>query len=141
MCFNSRNSMSIITIALAVTVGCAWVTHNTSPSSGSGPVGATVTIGANGAVVPKTVTIARGQVVQFVNKDSKDHSMFSDPHPVHTDCRPINAVGKLMPGESRNTGNFENLKTCGFHDHSDPQNASLHGTITIAQTAAQLSPF
>ena len=111
---------------------CAWMTRGMSPSSGTGPVGATVTIGADGAVAPKGVTIAPGQVVTFVNKDSKEHSMFSNPHPVHTDCRAVNAVGKLMPGESRNTANFESVRTCGFHDHGDAQNTALHGSITIA---------
>jgi hypothetical protein len=51
---------------------------------------------------------------------------------VHTDCRAMNAVGKLLPGESRNTGNFESVRTCGFHDHGDADNAALHGSITVA---------
>ncbi|HKY21383.1 MAG TPA: hypothetical protein VJM31_09205 [Vicinamibacterales bacterium] len=125
-------SLLLLGIVLSLSIGCAWFTRQASPSAGTGPAGATLTIGADGAIAPKTVTIRPGQVVQFVNKDSKEHLMFSNPHPVHSDCRPINAVGKLLPGESRNTANFEDVKTCAFHDHSDARNTALHGSITVA---------
>ena len=26
----------------------------------------------------------------------------------------------------------QNVKECGFHDHSDASNAALHGTISVA---------
>ena len=121
----------VLVSALIAVSSCAWVTRKTSPSAGNGPVAATVTIGSDGSVTPKSVTIAPGQIVAFVNKDSKEHLMFSNPHPVHTDCRAINAVGKLLPGQSRNTGNFESVRTCGFHDHGDASNAALQGSITV----------
>ena len=57
--------------------------------------------------------------------------MFSDPHPEHTDCPDINQVGYLQPGESRQTGNMNTIRTCGFHDHNLPAVASLRGTIVI----------
>lgn len=103
----------------------------TSPSSGTGPVGATITIGSNGAVTPSTVTINVGEVVAFVNNDSRPHEMASNPHPAHTDCPAINAVSQLQPGQSRNTGNFTTARSCGFHDHSNPDSAALQGTITV----------
>jgi len=122
----------LLAVAIVSAASCAWTTRHMSPSSGSGPVGATVTIGSDGSVSPKSVTIAPGQVVAFVNKDSHEHLMFSNPHPVHTDCRAVNAVGKLLPGQTRNTGNFESVRACGFHDHGDAGNAALHGSITVA---------
>ena len=123
---------AFVGFVLSTSLGCAWITRQSAPSPGTGPVGATVTIGEDGAVTPKTVSIRPGQVVTFVNKDAKEHSMFSNPHPVHTDCRSMNAVGKLTPGQSRNTATFQNVENCGFHDHGDADNAALQGTISIA---------
>jgi hypothetical protein len=67
----------------------------------------------------------------FVNSDTRSHQMASDPHPAHTDCPPINAVSTLSPGQSRSTANLTPARTCGYHDHIDPTNTSLQGTITI----------
>jgi plastocyanin len=92
---------------------------------------ATVTISATGAVSPKSVTIAVGGRVTFVNQHSQFHEMQSDPHPDHTDCPPMNAVGSLAPGQSRQTGVFSTARTCGYHDHGDPDNNNLKGSIVI----------
>ena len=103
-----------------------------SPSGGSpGTSGATITIGANGAVSPSQVTIALGQSVTFVNNDSRAHEMQSDPHPIHTDCPPMNAVGSLNPGQTRLTNAFTTARTCGFHDHNNPNSTALQGRIVI----------
>jgi hypothetical protein len=58
--------------------------------------------------------------------------MFSDPHPEHTDCPEINAVGFLAAGQTRRTDNMVTNRTvCGFHDHDAPNVAGLQGSITI----------
>ena len=68
----------------------------------------------------------------FVNNDSRDHQIASDPHPEHTDCPEINQVGVLNPGQSRQTGNMTtNRPFCGYHDHDAPTVVGLQGTITI----------
>lgn len=108
----------------------------TSPSGGggggsAGPSGATITIGSNGAVSPAQVTINVGQSVTFVNSDTRLHDMTSNPHPSHTDCPPINAVGSLSPGQTKLTTAFTTARTCGFHDHGNPENTALQGSITI----------
>jgi plastocyanin len=102
------------------------------PTSPSGPpvVTNTITISASG-VNPKSVQVALGSRVLVVNNDSRSHNMTSDPHPEHTDCPDINQVGFLSPGQSRETGNLVAVRTCGFHDHDNPDNAGLKGTITI----------
>lgn len=82
-------------------------------------------------VSPKTIQIAIGNRVLFINNDARSHNMYSDPHPEHTDCPEINQVGFLSPGERRETGNFVTPRSCGFHDHDNPDNNSLKGTITI----------
>lgn len=123
-------------IALA---GCGGGSSSspTSPSGGgsgsgsAGPSGATITIGSNGAVSPATVTITVGQSVTFVNNDSRVHDMASNPHPAHTDCPAMNAAGNLTAGQTKLTNAFTTARTCGFHDHSNPDNASLMGTVII----------
>jgi plastocyanin len=82
-------------------------------------------------VSPKAITVAPGSQVTFVNSDSRSHFVASDPHPDHTDCPEINSVGALNPNQSRQTGNLVVTRTCGFHDHDNPLDTSLKGTITI----------
>jgi hypothetical protein len=67
----------------------------------------------------------------FVNNDNHTHEMDSDPHPVHTDCPAINLVGALAAGTSRATGAMSPARSCGFHDHQDPSNTSVQGTIVV----------
>jgi plastocyanin len=105
---------------------------NPGPGAGSpGPSGATITIGANGAVSPSQVQIAVGQSVTFVNNDSRSHDMTSDPHPTHTDCPWMNAVSLLSPGQTKLSNAFPAARTCGFHDHNSPDVAALTGRIVI----------
>ena len=92
--------------------------------------GTTITITATG-VSPKSITVSAGSRVTFVNNDTRVHDMNSDPHPEHTDCPEINQVGFLASGQSRQTGNLNTTRTCGFHDHDLPQNTSLQGSIVI----------
>jgi plastocyanin len=101
-------------------------------STGSvGAVGATITIGANGTVSPSQVTVSVNQSVTFMNSSTSLHDMESDPHPAHTACPSIANVGLLQPGQSKTTFGFANAGTCGYHDHSLPDNANLKGGITV----------
>lgn len=100
----------------------------TNPSDTPTPTPTIVTITSAG-VSPKSVQIALGSRVRFVNNDTKEHDMGSDPHPDHTDCPFINQVGILKPGEQRETANSVVARTCGYHDHEDPTNTAWQGTI------------
>jgi plastocyanin len=110
----------------------------TGPSGGGGgggggqqgPVGATITIGANGVVTPNRVEITVGQSVTFVNSHNVNHDMSSDPHPAHTDCPAIN-VGGIAPGASRTSNALTAARTCTYHDHNEDTNANLRGTIVV----------
>lgn len=108
-------------------------TTTTPPTTGGGTVtdSATITIGSNGSVSPSTVTITRGGRVTFVNNHTRAHDMSSDPHPEHSDCPEIAAVGFLSPGQSRTSSNFNTARSCGFHDHNEPDTAALKGRIVI----------
>lgn len=101
------------------------------PTGGGNPSTATITIGANGSVSPASVTIAPGGRVTFVNNHTQTHDMSSNPHPEHTDCPPMEQVGFLSPGQSKTSGNFNTARTCGFHDHNQPDTAGLKGSIII----------
>jgi plastocyanin len=90
----------------------------------------TITITASG-VSPQNVQISPGTRVLFRNMDSRAHNMSSNPHPEHTDCPEINQVGLLATGQNRETGNLNSVRTCRFHDHDLPDNASLTGAIVI----------
>lgn len=57
--------------------------------------------------------------------------MTSDPHPEHSLCPEINQVGLLQTGQKRETGNLVAVRTCGFHDHENPDNRQLTGRIVI----------
>lgn len=110
---------------------------STAPSGGGGNGGGgggtsttTITITSAG-VSPKTITVVQGTQVTFTNNDSRNHDMFSNPHPEHTDCPEINAVGFITPGQTKQTGNLNTVRTCGYHDHNLNTVTSLQGTITI----------
>lgn len=90
-----------------------------------------ITIGANGVATPKELTVAPGARVLFVNNDARRHDMTSDPHPEHDDCPALNQVGVLLNGQNRETGNLITVRTCGFHDHEDPDNTNVKGRIIV----------
>lgn len=122
--------------AFALAIACGGSSNAPSPTPGGGtgnpgPVGATITIGANGAVSPSTVTINNGESVRFVNSHNRPHQMSSDPHPNHTDCPPINALPTLDAGQSGQTNALTTSRTCGFHDHLNDTDVNLRGSIVV----------
>jgi hypothetical protein len=84
-----------------------------------------------GGVTPQNMTLPAGSRVTFINRDSRDHQMSSDPHPDHDDCPELNQIGFLAPNQSRESGNLVQARTCGFHDHLNPGTRGLQGAITI----------
>jgi plastocyanin len=135
----------VFAVVLAAGLGTIACGSPTSPSGGGGggnnnnggggggtvTDSATITITSAGVVSPSTVTIRQGGRVTFINNHSRPHDMSSDPHPEHSDCREIEQVGFLSPGQSRTSGNFNTVRSCGFHDHNEPDTAGLKGRITI----------
>jgi plastocyanin len=121
---------------LAVLVAACGSGSSSSPSPPTPPGvtcgsdGKTIVI-ANNVVCPSTLTVAIGTQITFVNNDSRNHNMVSDPHPEHTDCPELNQVGFLTAGQSRQSGNLVTVRTCGFHDHDNFEIKTLQGSITI----------
>ena len=128
-------------LATAVACGGGGDSNPTAPTDGGGTGGTgggggsvatnTITIGADGRVSPASITIAVGSRVTFVNNHNQNHDMASDPHPSHEDCPPMDQVGFMTPGQSRTSGNFTAVRRCGFHDHNEPSNSALVGSITV----------
>ena len=119
--------------ALVVSVAACGDSSTTPTNPSSPPVSTTtITITASG-VNPKNIQVTLGARVRFINNDTRSHDMSSNPHPDHTDCPEINLVGFLQPGQQRETGNLVTVRTCGFHDHDNPSNQSLSGSIIITQ--------
>ena len=135
-------SVNALRIAAAVAAGLAAAGGCSKSASAPSPTltcatlpNATTVLIVNNATCPQVMTVAKGTRVTFINNDTRAHEMTSDPHPEHTDCPEINQVGRLEPGQQRDSGNLNGnpttVKRCGFHDHINDANAALKGTITI----------
>lgn len=77
-----------------------------------------ITITKNG-FEPATVKIKKGQTVEWVNEDVKDHQIAPDPHPAHTS---LPALAETDPIESEESMSFifEQTGTYTYHDHLNP---------------------
>ncbi len=128
----SVTGVLVAAAAMAAAVSCGGSSSSTAPSGSCTPSSnANTFVLQNNQVCPQALTVARGSQVTFINNDSIVHEMNSDPHPEHTDCVEINQVGLLNTNQSRQTGNLNIARRCGFHDHQHPDIAALKGTITI----------
>lgn len=123
-------------IALLLVAGCGGGSStggtptSPTPPPTPPPSSTTITITAAG-VSPQRITVSPGTRVTFVNNDSRSHEMNSDPHPNHGECPAIDDVGFLAPGQTKLTGNLNVTRTCGFHDHNQPDVRSLQGQIVV----------
>jgi plastocyanin len=132
----TRSAAAAVVLAAvaSLSAACGGSSPNMGPSTGAtctaSSTSTTITI-SNNAVCPQNITVPRGTQVTFVNSDSRTHEMTSDPHPEHSDCTEINAVGNLVPGQSRQTSNLVITRRCGFHDHIAFDVKALQGSITI----------
>ena len=120
--------------AVAVALSCGG---SSSPST-TGPTGSCTPSSSpntlviqNNQICPRALTVTRGAQITILNSDSRVHEMYSDPHPEHTDCPELNQIGFLDSAQRRQSGNLNIARTCGFHDHGNPDNDGLKGTITI----------
>jgi plastocyanin len=120
--------------AILAAVAACGKSSTSAPSSTmtcSNLPNATTLLILNNAICPQALTVTPGTRVTIINNDTRAHEMASDPHPDHTDCPELNQVGRLEPGQQRDSGNLNTRRRCGFHDHINENNAALKGTITI----------
>jgi plastocyanin len=118
-----------LALLLTTCAACGDDSQPTTPTNPGNPY--VITISTGGVANPKQLTVPPGTRVLFVNSDTRRHDMASDPHPEHIDCPELNQVGVLNPGQSRESGNLVTVRTCGFHDHDNPDNVNLRGSIVI----------
>lgn len=123
-----RTALWVLAVAC---LSCGGSDGSSNPPTNPTPNPYTVTISGSGVVSPKNLTVPPGSRVLFVNSHSGRHDMTSDPHPDHLDCPEVNQVGVLNAGQSRESGNLVTVRTCGFHDHDDPNNVNLRGSIIV----------
>ena len=125
-------AMAAAAVAVTSALSCGGSSSTTpSPGPGTTPTATNTIVISNNTLSPQNITVARGSQVTITNNDSRVHEMDSDPHPEHTTCPELNQIGFLNPGQSRQSGNLNTVRTCGIHDHGDPTRASLKATITI----------
>ena len=108
--------------------GLLALSCESSPSSPSSST--TIVIGPAGLSASE-VRIKAWSQVTFTNSDTRPHSILSDPVDLHSDCPPVNQVGLLNPGESRNTGTLNLSTVCRFHDHLNQSDQALRGRIVV----------
>jgi hypothetical protein len=124
----------LILAVSAVAMGCGGGGYSNpnpgNPNPSPNPVPEVMITIAGGSLSPQTVHVQRGATVSFVNNDSNDHEISSNPHPTHTECPELN-VGRLGPGQKAVARMDSTRASCGFHDHLDETNASLQGTIFL----------
>ena len=131
-------SFAIIIIAAAAMAcggsdsgGSSNTPTNPTPPNNTPPVAtSTITITSAG-VNPQRITVAPGTRVTFINNDTRTHEMNSDPHPTHGDCPAIDDIGFMAVGQTKQTGNLTVVRTCSYHDHNQPDVASLKGQIIV----------
>ena len=124
--------------ATALAAGCGGGNDGGTPTTPTNPTNptppaatTTITITASG-VNPQRITVPVGSRVTFINNDTRAHEMNSDPHPTHGDCPPIDeGIGFIAPGQTKLTTNLTVARTCGSHDHNQPDVASLRGEIIV----------
>ena len=110
--------------------GTAAPTSPTTPAT-AGPHTLPQTIMImEGHAVPGEVMIAVGERVSFMNHDRTTYTVAGGAEPSRSDCREINVVGVLAPGDTRTTEAFMSAKTCEFHVARE-QSPLLTGRIII----------
>lgn len=136
-----RAPATVVVLVLAACGGSGGGPGAPNPPAGppSTPAAFTVTITAAGAS-PKELRVPLGSRVAFVNQDSRSHEMLSAPHPLHTDCPEINAVGMLNSGQTKNTGAFNVQRSCGFHDNLRDGDTTLRGQILVGEAPQDPDP-
>jgi len=121
---------ALIVCAALVAATCGGKSENPGgPSPADNPN--QMTISASGVLTPSELVVSPGTRVLFINNHSQRHHISSDPHPEHGDCPPMDQVGVLTQGQRRESGNFVSIRSCGLHDHEDPDNPALRGRIVV----------
>lgn len=123
----------IAVLALAAVAGAVWWF---GPNEAEAPTAERVDTGERESVMirrteagyePRTVSIAVGDTVQFVNDTDRDHWPASDVHPTHTVYSAFDPREPIGPGDTWSF-TFDRAGEWHFHDHL---RANVTGTVTV----------
>jgi len=127
----TSNSHIRVLLAISLLVGISCDGDTPLMPSTTTPASEPVVTITSAGVTPSSITVSQGDRVLFVNNDTVAHEMSSDSHPTHGLWPAMNQVGFLLPGESRETGNLNDVETITYHDHLNAQNLSLFGSLVV----------
>lgn len=123
-------AIEVILIAGAYSLGTRQKSSSTqeAPTSLAEKIKGTAVVSVtNKGFIPGTITVSKGTLITFTNKDSKQHRVSSDPHPTHTNLKGFDSPN-LKKGESY-FFLFDKKGTYTYHDHLNP--LKFHGTIVV----------
>ena len=130
-----RDHRILLGLTLVATAAVITACSSSSPTSPSTTPGvATFTLTAAG-VSPKEMRIQVGERVMFVNNDTENRQVNSDPFPAHDGCPPLNEVDLMTPGQSKMSGVFSFEGTCGFHEHLTEGAQEFLGSVLVGNNA------
>ena len=130
-----RDHRILLGLTLVATAAVITACSSSSPTSPSTTPGvATFTLTAAG-VSPKEMRIQVGESVMFVNNDTENRQVNSDPFPAHDGCPPLNEVDLMTPGQSKMSGVFSFEGTCGFHEHLTEGAQEFLGSVLVGNNA------
>lgn len=95
-------------------------------TTNSAPRTATITYTSSG-FSPKTLIIADGGTVTFVNSSSENMRVASDPHPLHTNYPGFDQINPTGNGGMWSF-TFTRVGSWGYHNHANPTQS---GTIIV----------
>jgi hypothetical protein len=117
---------SLVTIALGAFVstcggssGSSTGTPPTGPTPPPRPVDPPIIRLAPTGADPRQLIVAVGERVTFINNDVQPHDIQGGPDPANPDCREIDAVGFIVPGQSKQTLPLPVARSCDYHDHQN----------------------
>ena len=128
--FLMRTKQQVTPVTSDIPVSTPAAAESTSPAASEGAAMSknetSVKISSDG-FFPKSITIKVGDTVTWMNKDTADHQVSSDPHPTHTLFPILNKIGLIKAGDKKSL-QFTTAGTFTYHDHLNP---SLTGSVTV----------
>ncbi|MBI4036579.1 cupredoxin domain-containing protein [Candidatus Daviesbacteria bacterium] len=104
-------------------------TYTSSPSPSPSPATTSATAAQNVVTIsstgfnPSSITIKKGESVNWMNSDSSAHAVNSAVHPTHLIYPPLN-LGTIQPGNQKLLI-FPVAGTYKYHDHLNPSSTGV----------------
>lgn len=114
-------------VVVALVAGIAALRHHPTTSTGNPTNVNQVSITTTG-FSPKLIQVKAGQSVSWVNNDTANHWIASDPYPKNDTLPGLSSQGPLKPGDSYSYL-FDKPGTYSYHDQLNPY--KLLGTVEV----------